>query len=427
MGNVKCFNLKGGVNLYYIPEEKFKTNYISINIHNELKKDTAAKCALLSDVLSRGSKKHPTETAISEYMQELYGASFKADIRRKGIDQILNLSATCVNDDYLPDNEKVFFKILEFLFDILLEPKVSDNAFDTTYVNQEKVNLINDIEAMINDKRTYSVWRLNELMFEGKPYSVYELGSVEQVNEITPENLYEFYCETLKNCPMDIFIVGSVNVSEIMAYIEKRIVNVTPSNHSYPVCQLYDNNFGGKEVVERFDVTQAKLCMGYKTNIPADSDDYYKLMVANGILGGGAHSKLFNEVREKLSLCYYAGSRLSRYCGTMIISAGIEAANKEKAIYEILTQVDLLKQGKFSEEEFTATIKNITSSIRVLGDSIGYLCDYYLGNVITNTMISPEEFAEKIESVTREDVIEAAQNFELEMIYFLTGKESEEK
>ncbi len=427
MNNVKCFNLKQGVNLYYIPEEKFKTNYISINIHNLLKTDTAAKCALLSDVLSRGSEKLPTETAISEYMQELYGASFKSDIRRKGIDQILNLSATCVNDDYLPTGEAVFDKVLEFLFDILLEPKVLNNAFDTTYVNQEKANLINDIEAMINDKRTYSVWRLNELMFEGKPYSVYELGSVEQVKEITPENLYDFYCETLKNCPMDIFVVGNVNVSKIMEYIEKRIADISPVNHSYPICELYDGSFGGKEVVERFDVTQAKLCMGYKTNIAADSDDYYKLMVANGILGGGAHSKLFNEVREKLSLCYYAGSRLSRYCGTMIISAGIETENKDKAINEILTQVNLLKQGVFSEEEFTATIKNITSSIKVLGDSIGYLCDYYLGNVITNTLISPEEFAERIESVTREDVIYVARNLELEMIYFLTGKESEEK
>ena len=427
MSNVKCFNLKQGINLYCIPETKFKTNYISINIHNELKEETAAKCALFSDVLNRGNKKFPTETAISEYMQELYGASFKADVRRKGIDQILTLSATCVNDEYLPENEKVFEHVTEFLFDMLLEPKVSDMAFDSTFVAQEKINLINDIEAMINDKRTYSVWRLNELMFEGKPYSVYELGSVSQVEEITPKNLYEFYCDLLNSCLVDIFVVGKIDISSIMSYVEKRIEKINPTVSSYPVCELYEGNLHGKEITEHFDVTQAKLCMGFKTNIAPDCDEYYKLMVANGILGGGAHSKLFNEVREKLSLCYYAGSRLSRYSGTMVVSAGIETKNKDKAVKEILTQVDLVKQGKFSEEEFTATIKNITSSIRVLGDSIGYLCDYYLGNTITNTLISPEEFAEKIEKVTPQDVIDVAQNFELEMIYFLTGKESEEK
>lgn len=427
MSSVKCFNIKQGINLYYIPEDKFKTNYISINVHNELKKETAALCALLSDVINRGSKKFPTETTVSQYMQELYGSAFKADVRRKGIDQILSLSATCVNDAYLPGGDGVFYKVLEFLFDMLTEPNVENGRFSEQYVNQEKVNLINDIEAMINDKRTYSAWRIVELMFAGEPYSVYELGDVDAVKSITPEKLYEFYCDMLKNSPIDIFVVGNMNVSEVLAYIEKRLADISPKNYTYPTAELYKKSLNEKEITETFDVTQAKLCMGYKTSISADTDDYYKLMVANGILGGGAHSKLFNEVREKLSLAYYAGSRLGRYNGTLIISAGIESQNKDLAIKEIKTQVEKLKMGEFTDEEFGATIKNITSSIKVLGDNIGYLCDYYLGNVITDTLISPEEFAEKIERVTPDDVVDVAQKLELEMIYFLTGKESEEK
>lgn len=427
MNSVKCFNIKQGINLYYMPKTQFKTNYISINIHNELNGETASLCALLSDVLSRGSEKYPTETAVSEYMQNLYGTSFKTDIKRKGTDQILSLSASTVNDNFLPDGEGVFDKVLEFLFDTLLNPLVSDGAFSNVYVNQEKINLINDIEAMINDKRTYSVWRLTELMFENNPYSVYELGSKEQVEKITPESLYNFYCDMLNTSPIDIFIVGDVDISKALSYCEMRLKDVTPQNHSYPICEIYSKNLYEKEVTERFGVTQAKLCMGYKTSIACNSDDYYKLMVANGILGGGAHSKLFNEVREKLSLAYYAGSRLGRYNGTLIISAGIEDKNKDLAVNEIKTQVELLKQGKFTDEEFDATIKNITSSIKVLGDSVGYLCDYYLGNAITNTIISPEEYVEKIEKVTHEDVVKVAKKLELEMIYFLTGKESEEK
>jgi len=427
MSNVKCFNLKQGINLYYIPEKKFKTNYISINIHNELKTETAAKCALLCSVLGRGTKKFPTENAISSHLQNLYGASFKADIRRKGIDQILSLSASCVNDEFLPENETVFNDVLQFLFDVLLEPKVCNDSFDEEYVSQEKLNLINDIEAAINDKRSYSVWRLTQNMFSGKPYAVYELGDVDKVNDITPENLYEFYCNMLSLCPIDIFVVGNIDVSMVCSYVEERLKDITPKNHKYPTCELYNENFDGKEIVERFDVTQSKLCIGYKTSISPDSDDYFKLMVANGILGGGAHSKLFNEVREKLSLAYYAGSSLARYNGTLIISAGIESNNKQKALDEIFTQVNLLKSGSFTDIEFEAAVKNITSSILVLGDSIGYLCDYYLSNAVTNTMISPEEFVSKIESVTREDVKKIAEKLQLQMIYFLTGKESEEK
>ncbi len=427
MSNVKCFNIKQGINLYHIPESKFKTNYISINIHNELKEETAAKCALLSDVLARGCKKFPTETDISRNLQELYGSAFTSDVRRKGQDQILSIGATCVNDKFLPDGEVVFEKVLEFLFDVLLEPKVSNDSFDEVYVSQEKINLINDIEAMINDKRTYSVWRLTELMFSGKPYSVYELGSVEQVNKITPKSLYEFYSAMLNESPIDIFVVGDIDVSGVLAYVEKRLEGISPANHTYPKSEIYDDNLNAKEVTETFDVTQAKLCMGYKTSVAPSSNDYYALMVANGILGGGAHSKLFNEVREKLSLAYYAGSRLSRYNGTLIVSAGIESANKNRAINEIVIQVDALKCGEISDEEYNATIKSITSSIRVIGDSIGYLCDYYISNTITDTVISPEEFAAKIEAVTKEDVVRIAKNLELEMIYFLTGKENEER
>ena len=150
-------------------------------------------------------------------------------------------------------------------------------------------------------------------------------------------------------------------------------------------------------------------------------------MVYNGILGGGAHCKLFNEVREKLSLAYYAGSRLERFKGLMILSAGIESGNKQQALDEIFAQVDLMKQGKFTETEFDAAVKSIVNSLRTIGDSIAYLCDYYLGQTITNTQISLEEYIAEIEKVTPEDVVAVAQNISLEMVYFLTGKESEEK
>ena len=422
MDSVKCFNLKPGLNLYYIPETKFKSTYITINIHNELKAETASVCALLSDVMQRGSRKHPDEIAISTYLQELYGASFAADIKRKGIDQILTFAVSYVDDSYLPEGEACADKVLEFLFDMLLDPYLENGAFSSTYVAQEKVNLINDIEALINEKRAYSVWRLIENMCENDVYSVHELGSVDAVNNITPENLYAFYKDVLFNGPIDIFVAGKADVSAICAYAQERFKNIDISNHVYPVPALYNQSLQGREVVERFDVTQSKLCLGYKTSIAPTGEDYYKLMVYNSILGGGAHCKLFNEVREKLSLAYYAGSRLERFKGLMIISAGIESTNKEQALEEIFAQVDLMKQGKFTDEEFDASVKSIVNSLRTMGDSIGYLTDYYLGQTITGEQTTLEDYIAKIESVTREDVMRVAQNLELEMVYFLTGK-----
>ena len=427
MDSVKCFNLKQGLNLYYIPVNKFKTTYVSINIHNELKEETASKCALLADVMRRGSRRFPDETSMSSYLQGLYGASFATDVKRKGIDQILSFSITAVEDKYLPEGEACFDKVLEFLFDMLLDPYLDNGTFCPTYVSQEKVNLINDINALINEKRAYSVWRLIENMCEGDVYSIHELGSAEAVEKIDAEELYAFYQKLLQTGPIDIFVTGNADVSKICAYAQRRFADIHLTNYSYPVPALYDKSLGGTEITECFDVTQAKLCLGYKTSVSPTSKDYYKLMVYNGILGGGAHCKLFNEVREKLSLAYYAGSRLERFKGLMIISAGIESSNKQKALNEIFAQVDLMKQGEFTETEFDAAVKSIVNSLRTMGDSIAYLSDYYLGQTITNTKISLEEYIAEIEKVTREDVIQIARNVELEMIYFLTGKESEEK
>lgn len=427
MGGVKCFNLKQGLNLYYIPENKFKTTYVSINIHNELKEENASKCALLSDVMRRGTRKFPDETAISSYLQGLYGASVYTDIKRKGIDQILSFSATAVDDAYLPEGEACFDKVLEFLFDMVLDPYVPNGAFCESYVNQEKVNLINDINALVNEKRAYSLWRLIENMCDGDPYSVHELGSVKRAEEVTAISLYEFYKTLLKKGPVDIFVMGNTDISKVCAYAQERFSGYEFENYSYPVPELYDKNLGGKEITERFDVTQAKLCLGYKTNISPTSKDYYKLMVYNGILGGGAHSKLFNEVREKLSLAYYAGSRLERYKGLLVISAGIEMSNKQKTLDEIFAQVDLMKQGSFSKIEFDSAVLSIVNSLKTLGDSIAYLCDYYLGQTITGTQVTLEEFIEEIEKVTPEDVKDVAKNVSLETVYFLTGKEEEGK
>lgn len=422
MESVKCFNLKPGLNLYYIPEQKFKTTYITINIHNELKKETASKCAILSDVMQRGCRKYPDETSVSMYLQELYGASFAADIKRKGIDQILTFATTFVDDTYLPEGEACLDKVLEFLFDMLLDPYLENGVFSKTYVQQEKINLINDIQALVNEKRAYSVWRLIENMCENDVYSVHELGSIEAVNNITPENLYAFYKELLATGPIDIFVTGNTDVSKICAYARERFESIDIQCHTYPVPDLYEKSLQGREVVERFDVTQSKLCLGYKTSVAPTDEDYYKLMVYNSILGGGAHCKLFNEVREKLSLAYYAGSRLERFKGLMIISAGIESSNKEKALEEIFAQVEKMKSGDFTDIEFDASVKSVVNALRSMGDSIGYLTDYYLGQTITGERVSLAEYIEKIEKVTREDVIAVANGIELEVVYFLTGK-----
>lgn len=420
--SVKCFNIKSGINLYYIPVTKFKTLAVSINFHRPLRKEEASLNALLADVMRRGSEKYPDAIAISNYLQELYGAYFDVDVRRKGEDQILSFMMNTVSDQYLPDGGSAE-KALDMLFDMALCPLVQGGAFKKDYVEQEKVNLINDIEAIINDKRTYSVWRLVELMCEGDNYGVHELGTVEDVKRITPEMLYQHYLKVIKEGPIDIFVTGDTDIGKICTYAGEKFADIRPTKHGYPETDLYRSKWDSLEqITERFDVTQAKLCVGCRTGIGPLDDQYPALMVYNGILGSGAHSKLFNNVREKLSLAYYAASRLERFKGMMVISSGIEITNKQKALDEIFVQMDAMKQGDISDYEFDATIKSIVNSLRSLGDDIGYLEDYYLGQVVTGTKTSLSDFAEQIQRVTPEDVVKVAQQVKPELVYFLTAK-----
>ncbi len=417
------YKIKDGINLYHIRSSKFKTVTASVNIHRPLLKSEASMNALLTDVMHRGNKTHPDMIAISKELQSLYGAGFYTNIKRKGEDQIVSFSVSAVNDKYVGDNCSE--KAISFMYDVLLNPLKENGGFKNDYVEQEKVNLKNDILALINDKRSYASWRILELMCSDDSYSVHELGTIEDVDKITNVSLFEHYEKILKESPIDIFITGDIDIKKVIALTEDAFKDIHPENFVYPACSLY-NKKALDNITETFDVTQAKLCLGFATNILPTDEDYNALMVYNGILGGGPHSKLFNNVREKLSLAYYVSSRLERYKGLMTISSGIETQNKDAAMDEIYVQMDAMKKGDISDYEFDSTIKSITNSLKSFGDDVGYSEDYYLGQLVTGNVVPINELIKNIEAVTKEDVYKVAQKIEPQMVYFLTS-ESEGK
>ncbi len=426
MTDLKTYVIKPGITLHHIETDKFKTVSVGIHFHRPLSHKEAAANALLTDVMRRGNSLLKDTAAVGRYLQDLYGAYFDADIRRKGEDQILSFTVSTVADSYLPAGEGCTMKAVSFLLDMILCPQVTDGGFRQDYVDQEKVNLINDIKALINDKRSYAVWRLVECMCKDDAYSIYELGRVEDVECITPQSLYTQYETVLHESPIDIFVTGDADIEAITAMVKERFSTVTPKETKYPETALYVPKQETEEVSESYDVSQAKLSMGFYTGIAPRDARYSALMVFNSVFGSGAHSKLFNNVREKLSLAYYASSRLERYKGLMVVSSGIEYQNKEKAEAEILAQLSAMQNGEISDYEFDVSVKSIVNSLRSLGDSNGYLADYYLGQAVSGTNISLEEQCKLIEMVTKEEVIAVARLIKPEMVYVMKGKEQEE-
>lgn len=420
------YNIKKGINLYHIRSGKFKTVAASVNIHRPLLKSEASMNALLTDVLHRGTKNYPDTISISKYLQSLYGAGLYTNIKRKGEDQILSIGVNAVSDKYTGGDE-VVSKAVSMMYEMLLNPYVENGGFKNEYVEQEKINLKNDILALINDKRSYSAWRILELMCQGSRYAIHELGTCEDVDKITNVSLYEHYRKILNNSPVDIFITGEADIKKLISITEEVFKDINPDDVTYPVCEPYVKKDNIEDITEKFDVTQAKLCLGFATNTLPDDSDYPALMVYNGILGGGAHSKLFNNVREKLSLAYYVSSRLERYKGIMTISSGIEIENKQKASDEIKVQMQAIKDGDISEYEYTSTIKSITNSLKAFGDDIGYSADYYLGQLLSKKTVTIDELIKSIEAVTVEDVVKIAQKIEPQTVYFLTAESEDNK
>ncbi|MBE7010475.1 MAG: insulinase family protein [Ruminococcaceae bacterium] len=417
----ETYVIKPGVRLHHIQTNQFKTVTVGLHFHRQLTAKEASLNALLTDVIRRGNKQYTDSATLGRYLQTLYGAYFDADIRRKGEDQILSFTISTVADRFIPGGDTCVQKSVALLFDMVFQPQVENSAFRSDYVEQEKKNLINDIEALINDKRSYAQWRLIENMCEGESYAVHELGDVESVRAITPESLYAQYHKVISESPVDVFVTGEADIDAICKLVTERFSTITPLE-AYPVTDLYIPKEGVRRIEESFDVSQAKLSMGFYTGVKPTDARYPSLMVYNSILGSGAHSKLFNNVREKLSLAYYAASRLYRYKGLMVIASGIEYANRQKAEDEIFVQIEDMKQGNISAYEFDVSVKSIINSLRSLGDDNGYLEDYYLGQSVSGTNVSIQEQCEKIQAVTMDDVVKVAQVIKPEMVYVMKGK-----
>ncbi|HHX78008.1 MAG TPA: insulinase family protein [Firmicutes bacterium] len=414
------YHLKTGVgaDLYILPTKKFKTIIIQVFMHQQLNKELATPTALLPLVLMRGSNKYPTTQEINVNLENLFGAEITSDILKKGEQQIATFALEVVDAQYLPANAAVLKKGLEMLKDIIYNPLLEEGAFKDSYVRQEKEQLKKQIKGIINDKMALAVERCVQEMCNEEDYGVFKYGYLDKVEEITPQSLHAYYQAFSSKAPLNIFVVGDVDPTGIAALVEEIF---PPSSESKNVIKppLINKKVAATRYVEDvLNIKQGKLSLGFRTNIPY-GDDTFPLLFYNGILGGFSHSKLFQNVREKAGLAYYAFSRLEKTKGIMLISSGIEIKNYEKALSIILDQVESIEQGKISQYEFENTRIGLLSQARLQEDNPYQLIGNALEGVINNRLMGQEEIIDRLEKVTQEDVVRVAKGIKLDTVYFL--------
>lgn len=422
MNSLNSYELAHGVNLRVLKTDKFKTNLISMYIHLPLERETVTKAALLPRVLKRGTEKYPTLTEVSKRSEELYGATLGATVLKKGDTELLRFSVQFVSDNFISGN--ITEEIVDLLKQFVLNPKTENGGFDKTYVEQEKENAKSFILGLINDKKEYAQVKCNEIMFEGDPYGIFEYGYVEDLENINEKNLYEFYLDLIKNSAIDIFVSGSFDTDEMVKVI-KNTFGTCLNDRETKMCKTkiaaVENNIEIKKVVEPMPVTQSKLCMGFNCGVEPTSEDYYSLMLFTCIYGGSPFSKLFNNVREKLSLAYYVFSATDRQKGCMKISSGIEADKFDAAYNEIKAQLEKMKSGDFTDDEIISAKKYLATGMNSVKDSLAATENFYMSQIVLGCSETVDETLTRINAVTREMVIDIANRVQEDTVYFLKG------
>ena len=422
--NYKKQQIKKSVCLHTIKTNKFKTNLFSVMLTTPITKENVTKNALISLMLRRGTQNLESQDEISKELENMYGADFDCGIDKMGDNHVLKFYLESLNDEYLP-NTNNFQKSINLILDIIFNPLTENNKFKTEYFDGEKEKLKQIIEGKKDNKGLYAFNRCIEEMYKEKPFGLYKFGNIEDLEEITNEELYKYYKELIQKCKIDIFVSGDImdNSNEVILnneniqklndrqtqYIENSVIS------DVSACPQENT------IEEKLDITQGKLVIGMNVGMNnSDNENIQNIaLVYNAILGGTANSKLFQNVREKASLAYTAGSNYVRQKNSIFIRAGIEIENYEKALEIIRKQIEDMKQGDFTKEELENTKQYIISTIQGIPDEQDTEVTYHFGQELAGTNNSIEEYIQNINSVTREQVIELANTIKINTIYFL--------
>lgn len=426
-------NIKNGITLHLIDTNKFKTNLMAIFLTTPISREYVTYNALISAILRRGNKNIKTQEELSKKLEEMYGAFFDCGLDKTGDNHILKFYLETINDEYIPQNDDNMLKqAINILTDVVFNPLIENEAFKEEYLNQEKENIRQHINGKIDNKALYARQRCTEEMYKGQPAGLYRFGYVEDLDAIDVKNLYEYYRKLIEECKIDIFVSGNVKDSDVKKLLceNDNIKNLNEREANYIVNGIeVKEQVEERNITETMDVTQGKLVIGtdiiFNEKDLENKDILYQAMVYNGMLGGNASSKLFQNVREKASLAYTASSSYVRYKSNIFIVAGIEFANFDKALEIIKQQLDDMAKGDFTDEDIENTKKVIISAINSIDDEQDTEITYFLGQEILGTNVDLSSYMERVNNVTREQIIEIAKRVRINTIYFLRNKEDE--
>lgn len=420
MNSIQVRQIADGVRFNSVRDSRFKTMRISASIIVPLAEETASAYALLAGVLVRSCRAYPDFTALSKRLSYLYGADLGASVHKVGDRQVLNLSAAGLDDRYAIDGESVARELSLLLCGAIFEPNFNENGvFVDSEVEQERRQLLDVIDSEFNEKRTYANGKLIAHMCAGERYGVKRYGTAERIRSLTAADLCDAWRQLLKTATFEIVYIGDTAPDKAIAVFTEAFAKVQRApavieNTSHRLCGEV------KSFSDAMELSQSKLVMGFAAPQEVESRTAMRLMSA--VLGGSASSKLFNNVREKQSLCYYCASRYDRHKDIMIVDSGVESANLEKTRDAVLKEIEDMKNGVITDFEIESAKLAVINFYRSSNDTVSGIESWYSSQLFDGGFKSIDEMCAEIRAVTKEEIIAAAQSLRLDTVYILKGE-----
>lgn len=415
MSNIVCQKLSEAVTLRSYIDSRFKSMKVSVNMLVPIAEQTAALYGILPGIVTRATEEYPTFASLNKRLSQLYGASLHTSVRKLGDYQCLTLSAVGISNRYAFGGDDMLAELTSLLFSAIFNPLKQDGTFPSEHFEQEKRQLLELKDSEFNDKITYAHQRCEELMFENTSAGVDRYGSREAVNSLSLDELSAAWEKLLSSARFEIFTLGDCHPDpEIFkAHFSGVGAPLAPKPMAFAAPQ------GVKRVTEEQPLSQSKLSMGFRVNSAPEEKLLFQL--TNAVLGGVPSSKLFRNVREEMSLCYYCSSAFSALSRSLYIESGVETENLEKAETEILNQLKAVQNGEITDEELLSAKLALCNSFRLVSDSLNSVENWNLSQIFYDEPMSPEQSAERLMAYTKEQVAEAAQKIQLAVVYSLKG------
>lgn len=417
---IQTLQLQPGIFLRGCTDTRFKTGCLSLQLVRPASHQEAAANALVSAVLLRGTENYPDIRDITRHLDDLYGATVGALVRRVGDYQTTGFYCSYTEDRYALDGDKILEPVVDFLQELLFRPKLENGVFCESFVEGEKRNLLSAIEAQKNDKRVYASCQLMKYMCVKDPSGIPRLGEPEQVRQLEPMGLYQHYRKILKHSRIDIFYVGSCSLEKISTLLAGLFQGMErdyiPLPEQTPFCD------GGKtRNCEQMDVTQAKLQMGFITPSTVNTPDFVPMQVLNTVFGGGMMGKLFMNIREKRSLCYDIGSSYQGGKGILTVGAGMDCQMAETVEQAILEELEQCRRGNITPQELSSAKAAVLSSLRSIHDTPSSIENYYSTGALSGMELTVEQYMQQVQQVTVEKLVQLARQVQLHSVFVLKG------